>query len=57
MLTTYQCNKCGRPALNMITLESTIFALDGSQSKRVIKFNLCDRHVTEVENFCRLQVS
>jgi hypothetical protein len=51
------CNKCGRPAFNTLTCEFAIFALDGSQSKRVIKFNLCDKHMVEVEDFCRKQAT
>lgn len=51
------CNKCGRPAFNINTCEVAIFSLDGSQNKRVIKFYLCDRHIFEVEEYCRKQVT
>jgi hypothetical protein len=40
--------------LHLIPLHAiTIFLLDGSQDKRVIKFDLCNRHMVEVEEFCR----
>jgi hypothetical protein len=45
------CNKCGRPAFNIITCEVAIFSLDGSQNKRIVKFYLCDRHVFEPRTF------
>ena len=47
----------GRPAFNTITCEVAIFSLDGSQNKRLLKFYLCDRHMFEVEEFCRKQVT
>jgi hypothetical protein len=53
---TLICNKCGRPAFITIACEITIFALNGSQGKRIMKFDLCDIHMANVEGFCRKKV-